>query len=316
MEGASAERFVAHGARSRLALATARALSASSKLWRQRGLGTIFLTLNGLPLVRDLECTVEFEPGCWFRLPVFEPYWGPTVIGGRPYEPEVVHLLRGVRELAPAFVDCGANWGYYSVLTTSPGLGYRGGVAIEANPATFARLRLNARLNDERFRCLAYAIAARSGERVVLANVEHHAVAHVREGYPGDEGSVEVETITIDDAVRRADLWDRDRLVIKIDVEGQELAALAGARELRARKDHVIVYEDWASTSFSTTAQLVAEGYPIYYVRMDGRCVAVPSVEAARGILASDGRLARPCNLVGPKVGGAFHERLESWSKS
>lgn len=305
-------RFVAPDTRSRIAVAAARLVSRGSRLWRQRGLGTIFLKLNALQAFKGTECVVEFLPECRFALPVFEPYWGPTVVGGRPYEPEVVHLFRGVRDLDPAFVDCGANWGYYSVLVTSPAFGYRGAVAIEANPTTFARLRENARLNGDRFACLPFAIGARSDERVRLASTEHHAVAHVVEG--DGQGGVEVETITIDDAIARAGLSDRDRFVVKIDVEGQELNALAGARALRERTDHLIVYEDWASTGFETSAALLAQGYSVFYVRTDGRCRTVGRIEDARPIVAEDGPVSRPCNFGATRPGGAFAARLKEWS--
>lgn len=309
--------FRTRDVRSRLVLAAARLIGSGSKLWRQRALGTIFLQLNRVPLLRNTECTIEFERGCLFRLPVFEPYWGPTVVAGRPYEPEVVHLFRELRDLRPTFVDCGANWGFYSVLVTGPTFGYAGSVAIEANPTTFARLRENAHLNEERFVCLPFAIGARSGDRVVLASTEHHAVAHVHaptSGSPARGDLVGVETITLDDAVTRAGLGDRDRFVVKIDVEGQELAALAGASRLRADKDHVFVFEDWASTSFETSAALLRDGYPLFYVRTDGRCCAVPNRDAIAAIAAADGPLSRPCNFVAAKRGGAFHARLEDWA--
>lgn len=305
--------FTVSDVRSRLAVTTARLVSRSSRLWRQRGLGTIFLKLNALRAFRGTECTVEFERDCRFTLPVFEPYWGPTVVGGRPYEEEVVHVLDGVRDLGATFIDCGANWGYYSVLVTRPGFGYRGGIAIEANPPTFARLRENARVNDERFVCLANAVGARSGERVTLGHTDHHAVAYVRTD--GVKGGVDVETITIDDAIERAGFGDRERFVVKIDVEGQELAALEGARRMRANKDHLIVYEDWTRLGFSTTAALMADGQPIFYVRTDGRCVAIPRIEDALDIIAADGPVSRPCNFVAVKRDGAFHARLTEWAR-
>ncbi len=303
-------RLVPSGARARLAVSAAQAVSRGSRLWRQRGLGTIFSKLYGLSALRTVECTVEFRPGCVFRLPVFEPYWGPTIVGGRPYEPEVVRLLHDMSDLAPVFVDCGANFGYFSVLVTGPEFRYAGAIAIEANPTTVSRLRENARLNGDRFQCLAFALAARSGETVQLAASEHHAVAHVREHEDEAKGLVDVETVCIDDAVERTGLGGHERYVLKLDVEGQEIAALEGSRKLRAAKDHLVVYEDWADAEFSTTTALLDEGYPVFFVRTDGTCRELTSIAAARSVVAADGEISRACNFAAVKRGGAFHTRL------
>ncbi|MCA9588155.1 MAG: FkbM family methyltransferase [Myxococcales bacterium] len=310
----NARRAIASGARSQLALWTARAASRSSRLWRQRGLGTIFLKLQGLRAFRGAECTVEFAPDCFFHLPVFEPYWGPTVIGGRPFEPEVVHLLHAVRELRPVLVDCGANYGYYSVLATGPAYGYAGALAIEANPATYARLRENARLNANRFETQNLALSARSGETVSLSSTEHHAVTHVNVGGAAEDGAgpgaVEVTTVTIPDALAKCGLDTAERYVLKLDVEGQEIAALEGSRAWRDGTDHLIVYEDWADSGFETTAALLAEDYPVFFVRKDGRVHRVTSTDEALRVISLDGKVSRSCNFAATKRGGAFEAKL------
>jgi FkbM family methyltransferase len=315
LEEARYPRIAASDVRSRVAVATARAVSRGARLWRQRGLGTVFLKLNSLRAFQGTECITEFEPNCRFRLPVFEPFWGPTVIGGRPYEPEVVHLLRKLRDLSPTFVDCGANWGYYSVLVTGPSFGYAGGIALEANPTTFERLRENSRLNGDRFTCLQYAVGAESGKRVRLSHTEHHAITQVSTEERDAQG-IEVETITLDDALERVNLGTGVRLVLKVDVEGQEIPALEGARRLRSETDHVIVYEDWTSLGYPTTSYLFNEGYALFYVRTDGRCVELSRLEDAYGVIAADGRVSRPCNFVAAKRGGVFFGRLTAWSSS
>jgi FkbM family methyltransferase len=310
----SQPRAVATGARAQIALWTARAASRSSRLWRQRGLGTIFLKLQGLSAFRGTECTVEFQRDCFFKLPVFEPYWGPTVIGGRPFEPEVVRLLHDVRDLRPVLVDCGANYGYYSVLVTGPDYDFAGALAIEASPSTYTRLRENARLNADRFKTQNLALSAESGKTVSLAETAHHAVTHVNvTGAPSDDPThetVEVTTVTIPDALAQSGLDDADRYVLKVDVEGQEIAALEGSRAWRKQKDHLIVYEDWADAGFETTAALLAEDYPVFYVRTDGSALRVASTDDALRVIALDGKVSRSCNFAAAKRGGAFEAKL------
>lgn len=308
-------RFDAADVRTRVAIGAARIISKSSSLWKQRGLGTIFLKLGRIPMLRDAECNVEFEPDCRFRLPVFEAYWGPTVIGGRPYEPEVVHFLYGMRGLDATFVDCGANWGYYSVLATSSRFGFSSAVAIEASPSTFAHLRENARQNQDRFVCMQYAVSDRSGERMELASAEFHPVAHVRAISDAEPSGTAVETISLDDALLRSGLFERERFVVKLDVEGHEIAALAGAKRLREEKDLALVYEDFANHQFRTTKAVLADGYSVFYVRTDGGCVAVRELSSVLPTIAADGRVARPCNLVATKPGGVFERRLATWAR-
>lgn len=297
-------------ARSQIALLAARAASRGSRLWRQRGLGTIFLKMHALRAFRGTECTVEFRRGCRFRLPVFEPYWGPTVIGGRPFEPDVERLVYEMRDLRPVLVDCGANYGYYSVLVTGPEHGYAGALAIEANPTTYARLRENARLNDDRFATLNLALSSRSGDTVTLALTEHHAVTHIGASGPASTGAVEVETVTIPDALGRAGLDGARGYVIKLDVEGQEIASLEGARAWRASHDHVVVYEDWSDAGFDTTVVLLDEGYPVFYVTKSGSIRRVTSTEDALRVVSDDGKVGRSSNFAAAKRGGAFEARL------
>lgn len=252
---------------------------------------------------------MEFEPGCRFVLPVFEPYWGPTVVGGRAFEPEVVSLLASVAELRPVLVDCGANFGYYSVLCTGPRFTFGGAVAIEANATTFARLRMNAAVNADRFVPLHRAISAVSGETVRIASADAHAVAHVAER--DEPGAVEVETITVPDAVRAAGFDGAEHFVVKLDVEGQEGAALAGSAEWRSRSSHLLVFEDWADARFENAALLLSEGYQVYYVRADGAARRLTSADDARVLVARDGKVSRSCNFAATRAGSAFAPRLE-----
>lgn len=163
--------------RSVAAVALARGIGVVSRAWGQRGLGTGFKMLNRVPLFRSARCEVEFMRGARFETEVFEPYWGPTLLGGRPYEPEVLTVLRWFAPLAPTFVDCGANYGFWSVITTASELAYPRVVAIEASATTFARLESNAKRNGNRFTPLLRAVGETSGQTLHLSDASLHAVA-------------------------------------------------------------------------------------------------------------------------------------------
>ena len=288
----------------------ARAVGLASRAWRQKGLGTLYLWLGRLPVMRGARCEVEFEPGCKFELDPVEPYWAPTVVGGRPYEPEMRHLLRRLAPLEPVLVDCGANFGYWSIVATGPDFGVRGAVAIEASPRTFDALARNAALNGNRFTCLHRAIAARSGETVTLEAESAHAVAHV--GSSDGPGS-RVTTVTVDDAVKAAGFADRERFLVKVDVEGLEVAAVEGAAKV-CEADHAFVLEDWARRGYPTMQALQERGYQAYYVSLGGRCLAAGTPDQARSHAERDHHAGRAQNLVFVRGDGALTQVIRSWA--
>ena len=82
-------------------------------------------------------------------------YWTKLLLG-QTYEPEFADLL--ARELVPdvAFLDCGANIGYWSVLaSTRWGAGV---VAVEAAGDAYQQLVRNNILNGSRFTPLHGAV--------------------------------------------------------------------------------------------------------------------------------------------------------------
>lgn len=73
-------------------------------------------------------------------------------------EEEIKSLLWNVVDVKCTFIDCGANFGYWSVLVSSEPFGKQTALAIEASPIIALRLEVNAKLNHSRFRCLNAAI--------------------------------------------------------------------------------------------------------------------------------------------------------------
>jgi FkbM family methyltransferase len=109
-------------------------------------------------------------------------------------------------------------------------------VAVEPNPDTISVLRANVTRNDcfERVRVIEAALGAEAGR----------AAFHVTEG--GDTSSLHVPphpTRVVDvDVVRGDDLLDRVD-VVKLDLEGNEVAAIRGMRRLIEESGPVIFCE-------------------------------------------------------------------------
>ncbi len=129
----------------------------------------------------------------------------------------VLHVLRA----SDLFVDVGANVGSYSVLATG-GVGARS-LALEPVPSTFGRLVRNAQINGfgDKMTCMQVGVSSSPGTLAFTADLD--TVNHVV-GPGEDVAAVKVNVTSLD-----ALLPERDAAVIKIDVEGHELAVLQGA---------------------------------------------------------------------------------------
>ena len=301
-----------NGLRAATALQIGRGIGRASKAWGQTGLGTLFKWVGRLPVLSDATCDVEFSPGNFFRTAVFEPYWGPTIVGGRPYEPELLAMLRELRDSRATFIDCGANFGYWSIVATGREIGFRRAVAIEANPPTYEHLVANAEANNRRFECVHRAVTDTDGGTVTLGHTEHHAIAHISRDGVGS--GVTVQSTTLDAVLTSLSWVDDQPIVLKIDVEGHEPEAIAGAAALRARTDHVIIFEDFARADLPTARFMAKESYRLAYVMRDGSCRWLASVEDARRHIKADGKLTRPLNFLAVKRGGALEKRVDAWA--
>ena len=152
-------------------------------------------------------------------------------------EPGVQEALR--RHVGPGTTvwDVGANVGFFTLLAARLGGDVQ---AFEPVPATARRLRANVAANGfgERVRVHEQAVAARSGRAAFLL-VEDASWSHLadRGRHPRTRARLEVPVVALDDL----DLPLPD--VIKVDVEGSELAVLEGARRLLADHAPLLVVE-------------------------------------------------------------------------
>jgi FkbM family methyltransferase len=140
------------------------------------------------------------------------------------------------RLLRPTAVvyDVGANVGYYTLLSSAL-VGPKGRViAFEPLPRNLDYLRRHIEINRlQNVTVMPTALGERLG------------VAHFREaadpsmGSLGEDGSLTVQVSSLDDLSARAQIPDAD--VIKMDIEGGELAALKGAQALLARRRPLVL---------------------------------------------------------------------------
>lgn len=163
-------------------------------------------------------------------LPISHAHIG-SIAGGNlesaVQEAMVRHLGRG-----GVFYDIGANLGFFSLLAAHlAGLQEGRVYAFEPAPDNADAIRVNAALNrignlDVR----RVAVSDRSG-RGLLQVVDDQSWSKLVEygEHPFTERVIDVELVAIDDLLAAGEL--PPPTVVKIDVEGAELAVLAGMRE-------------------------------------------------------------------------------------
>ncbi|MGB0768571.1 MAG: FkbM family methyltransferase [Phycisphaeraceae bacterium] len=151
----------------------------------------------------------------------------------------IMNLFAMIRD-GDTFVDVGANVGLFThslsrLANLYPNFSQ---VAIEAHPDTYARL--SARESD-RIAYFNLAMGDKEGEHVFVDGAVSHVFTAVEKQ---NAYNIATETITV--KMQRLDRLDLegDSLVVKIDVEGQEMNVLKGAEGLFADGRVSVVYLD------------------------------------------------------------------------
>lgn len=186
------------------------------------------------------EIVVRLNSDAVFSLPFADGYWSRLLNRRYEYEDEIEAFLRGASEVDYAFVDCGANFGYWSVLVSSKPFGAHDALAIEASADNAVRLELNSHLNGHRFRCVHAAIGGASGGYVRITGDRHEAFG-TASAVAGERGAV--RTVSLDGLMAEGAIDAARPVVVKLDVEGVEIAALQGAERL-SRRDAVFICEE------------------------------------------------------------------------
>lgn len=189
--------------------------------------------------------TFALAPDCRMRVTYCDAYWSILLLPAYPYEPAIRSLLTASRDVAYGFIDGGANHGFWSILVSGPEAGSKKAVAVEAASDTFEHLEDNRQLNDDRFAALNKAVGARSGERVRIYGAKHEARSTVAPG-DGAKPILDCETITVDDIAALPHFAGLEKFIVKLDVEGVEIAAFSGATRL-LEGDTVFIYEEHGS---------------------------------------------------------------------
>jgi FkbM family methyltransferase len=172
----------------------------------------------------------------------------PQLVVYRQWEPELTQLFWNSCRLDTVFVDIGANIGYFTLLAGSRiHAGNKGRViAVEPNPECCALIERNIVINWSMCDITLHkvAVGAKKGE-VWLASPENRAAnSHLASGEGETKGErrfrVPIEPF---DALAPAGLKVD---ILKLDVEGHELAVFQGARRVIAQSPDIRIIMEWS----------------------------------------------------------------------
>jgi FkbM family methyltransferase len=216
----------------------------------------------GIPPLRPLpRWNLDVGLPCQYKTPAKVFY-----VFGDDYDENLLELPKLLKS-GDTFVDVGANFGIYSLLGARI-VGANGKVfAFEPIPKLCALLRSNAQHND----LSALTVNEMAlGETSGMASLSLHADEGRSSLRPMDGevvGTIDVRIATLDQEISP----DLTVSVVKLDVEGFELAVLKGATRILSRDRPVILFEnnpDALLEAGASTASLVSElrsfGYQIY----------------------------------------------------
>ena len=184
----------------------------------------------------ERNIAIKLNPDATFAFPYGDGYWSKLLNRSFSYEDELELLFRDSVDVDYTLFDCGANFGYWSVLVSSAPYGSHKAIAIEPSSQNFAKLKNNAEINGNRFEVMKCAIGAGEGT-ARLSGTKHEAFSIAGDAESGGE---DVPVIALDNLLDDGKISADGKYLIKLDVEGVEIEAIKGGARL-LQGDSVIV---------------------------------------------------------------------------
>ena len=214
----------------------------------------------------ERDIAIKLNPDATFEFPYGDGYWSKLLDLSFSYEDELELLFRDSVAVDYTLLDCGANFGYWSVLISSAPYGSHKVIAIEPSSQNLAKLKKNAEINGSRFEVMKCAIAAARGT-ARLFGTKHEAFSIVGDNNGGGE---QVPVIALDNLLDDGKISVDGKYLIKLDVEGVEIEAIKGATRL-LQADSVVLCEEHGNDPAHTVSRYILEQTPLKLIVHDPR---------------------------------------------
>jgi FkbM family methyltransferase len=220
----------------------------------------------------ERNIAVRLNEDAVFEFPYGDGYWSKLLNRAYHYEDELELLFKDSADVDYTLIDCGANYGYWSVLVSSRPFGAQKAIAIEPSGQNFAKLANNADINGNRFETMKCAIGAGRGT-AKLSGTKHEAFSIAGDQTDGEE----VPVIALDNLLDDGKLGLNGKYLIKLDVEGVEIEAMKGGVRLM-QGDSVLLCEEHGSDRKHTVSRYILEETPLKLIVYDPRSSRLETV--------------------------------------
>ena len=208
---------------------------------------------------------VRLNPDAVFEFPYGDGYWSKLLNRTFSYEDELELLFRDSADIDYTLLDCGANYGYWSVLVSSKPFGSHKAIAIEPSAQNFPKLANNAKINGNRFEAMKCAIGAARGT-ARLSGTKHEAFSIAGDQSDGEQ----VPVLALDNLLDDGKVAPGGKFLIKLDVEGVEIEAMKGGARLM-QGDSVLLCEEHGNDPRHTVSRYILEQTPLKLIVYDPR---------------------------------------------
>jgi FkbM family methyltransferase len=245
------------------ALALATGSKISSHFSHLGYIGCANLLRRTLP---ERNIAIKLNEDAVFEFPYGDGYWSKLLDRSYNYEDELEILFRDSADVDYTLIDCGANYGYWSVLVSSKPFGSHKAIAIEPSSQNYPKLANNARINTDRFELMKSAIGA--GRGIARLSGTKHEAFSIAGGV--DDGGEEVPVIAIDNLIEDGKVAPSGKYLIKLDVEGVEIEAIKGGTRL-LQTDSMVLCEEHGNDPDHTVSRYILEKTPLKLLVYDPR---------------------------------------------
>jgi FkbM family methyltransferase len=219
---------------------------------------------------RDIE--IKLNADATFAFPYGDGYWSKLLNRTFSYENELELLFQDSADVDYTLLDCGANYGYWSVLVSSAPYGSHKAIAVEPSSQNFTKLANNAKINGNRFDAMKCAIGASRGT-ARLSGTKHEALSIAGDQDDGEE----VPVIALDNLLDDGKVAPGGKFLIMLDVEGVEIEAMKGGKRL-LQEDSVLLCEEHGNDPQHTVSRYILEQTPLKLIVYDPRSKRMETV--------------------------------------
>jgi FkbM family methyltransferase len=221
----------------------------------------------------ERNIAIKLNSDAVFEFPYGDGYWSKLLNRSYHYEDELDVLFRDSADVDYTFIDCGANYGYWSVLVSSKPFGAHKAIAIEPSGQNFPKLANNAKVNGNRFELMKCAIGSSRGT-ARLTGTKHEAFSIAGSSSGGEE----VPVIALDNLIDDDKVAASGKYLIKLDVEGVEIDAIKGGSRL-LQADSVLLCEEHGNDREHTVSRYILEKTPLTLMVYDPQTSRLETVK-------------------------------------